>query len=155
MLQLLPAIFQVAFSLSLSRLSSPVEVENGGFHTALHSAFQLDIFVKFHIGPVVDQLYVFVSAANTVNTSKTLDDAYGIPMDIVVDQIVAVLQVLTLRDTVCSDEYIDVFMNPCASWHSLYRQNSPLSLEMGEKKVSDVLKMSLKLGMVHLPSVCP
>ena len=49
------------------------------------------------------KLDVLIFAADTINTSKALDDTYRIPVDIVVDQVVAILQVLTFGNTVCSN----------------------------------------------------
>ena len=43
------------------------------------------VFVKVHVRPVVDQLYHFVARTDTVDTSKALNDAHGVPMDIIID----------------------------------------------------------------------
>ena len=74
--------------------------EYGGLHAILHSAFQLDVLVKFHVGPVVDELDDAVLAADTVDAPETLYDAHWVPMDVVIDEVIAVLQVLSLADAV-------------------------------------------------------
>lgn len=42
-------------------------------------------------------------ATNAINAAEALDDANWIPMDIVIDQVVTVLEVLTLGDAVCGN----------------------------------------------------
>ena len=51
-----------------------------------------------------------ILAADTVDTSETLDDAYGVPMDVVIDEVIAVLQILSLADAVGGYQHIDVFV---------------------------------------------
>ena len=45
---------------------------------------------------------------DAVDAPETLDDAHRIPMDVEVDEIVAVLQVLTLADAVGGDEHVNL-----------------------------------------------
>ena len=89
-----------------------VIVAGGSHHSDLHacldSVFELEIFVEIHVGPVVDQLDVFVRGADTVDAAEPLDDANGVPVDVVVDHHVAVLQVLALGDAVRGDQNVDV-----------------------------------------------
>ena len=47
-------------------------------------------------------------AADAVDSSEALDDAHGVPVDVVVDAVVAVLQVLPLGDAVRRDQDVDV-----------------------------------------------
>ena len=58
-----------------------------------------------------------VTATYTVNTPETLNDAHGIPMDVVVDEVVAILQVLSLADAVGGNQHIylvrDVRIDGC------------------------------------------
>ena len=49
-----------------------------------------------------------VDAADTVNAAKALDDADGIPVDVVVDEVIAVLKVLALGNAVRGDEQINL-----------------------------------------------
>ena len=54
-----------------------------------------------------------VDAADSVNTAEALDNAHGIPVDVVIDQVVAVLKILTLADAVRRDEKV----NLAVLWH--------------------------------------
>jgi len=47
-------------------------------------------------------------AADTVDTAEALDDANGIPVDVIVDEVVAVLKVLAFADAVGGDEEVDL-----------------------------------------------
>ena len=89
-----------------------VIVAGGSHHSDLHacldSVFELEIFVEIHVGPVVDQLDTFVRRADTIDAAKTLDDTHRIPMDVVVDHHVAVLQILPFGDTIRGDQNVDV-----------------------------------------------
>ena len=51
---------------------------------------------------------MFVRGADTVDAAEPLDDANGVPVDVVVDHHVAVLQVLALGDAVRGDQNVDV-----------------------------------------------
>ncbi len=88
--------------------SSAVARDVGDLHACLDSVFELDVLVEVHVGPVVDQLDTFVRRADTVDAAKTLDDTHRIPMDVVVDHHVAVLQILPFGDTVRGDQNVDV-----------------------------------------------
>ena len=66
-------------------------------------------------------------------------------MDIVVNQIVAVLQVLTFRDTVCSDEYVDVFMNPWFLGFVLFIKDVIFVFGDGREEGEYIIKCTLKL----------
>ena len=80
-------------------------------HSCFHAPFQTQVVVEFNIRPIVDQLDHIVMGANTVDTAKTLDNTDWVPMNIEVDQIVAVLQVLTFADAVGGNQHIDSFRN--------------------------------------------
>ena len=62
------------------------------------------VVVQRHIRPEIHQLDVLVPTADTVDTAKTLDDSDRIPVDIIVDQIITVLQVLTFGNTVSGNQ---------------------------------------------------
>ena len=72
-------------------------VRTVALHSALHTSFQFDIFVKLDVGPIVHELYYIVLATYTVYTSEALDDAHGVPVNVVIDQVVTILEVLTFR----------------------------------------------------------
>ena len=67
-------------------------------HAGLDTAFQVDVLVQVHVRPKVDQLDTGVFAADTVDPAKPLDDAHRVPVDVIVDEVVTVLQVLALAD---------------------------------------------------------
>ena len=77
----------------------------------LHSGFDLslkiDVFIQGNVRPEVNQLNHRVLTTNTVNTTEPLDNADGVPVNVVVDQIVTVLQVLAFGNTVGSDQHIN------------------------------------------------
>ncbi|MPM80360.1 hypothetical protein SDC9_127407 [bioreactor metagenome] len=49
-----------------------------------------------------------VDGTDTIDPPKTLDDAHRIPVDVIIDQGVAILEVLPFRDTVSSYQDIDL-----------------------------------------------
>ena len=49
-----------------------------------------------------------VHAADTVNAAEALNDADGIPVDVVIDEVIAVLEVLALGDAVGGDEQVNL-----------------------------------------------
>ena len=57
--------------------------------------------------PEIDELDGVVAGADAVDAAETLDDAHRIPVDVVVDQVVAVLEVLAFADAVGGDEEVD------------------------------------------------
>ena len=107
-----------AFKLRLSILkvclflvTEQVIIARGGhihdFHPGFNSGFQVDIIVKGHIRPEIHKLNNLVAASDTVNTPETLNDANRIPVNVIVDEIVAVLQVLTFRNAVGGNQNVD------------------------------------------------
>src|SRR5438034_6209813 len=48
-----------------------------------------------------------IVGADAVNAPEPLHDADGVPMDVVVDEVVAVLEVLTLRNAIGADQDVD------------------------------------------------
>ena len=108
LLELVLAVFQVTLLVLRQQVVIARTGEDGGLHTALYTTFQFDILVQFHIRPVVNQLNNIVSAADTIYTAETLDDADRIPMDIIVDQEITILQVLTLGNAVGGNQHINL-----------------------------------------------
>src|SRR5690606_11299085 len=72
----------------------------GDHHPVLHALLQVDVLVQGNVRPVVDQLDLAVGRSDAVDAAEPLDDAYRVPVDVVVDEIVAVLEVLALGDAV-------------------------------------------------------
>ena len=77
-------------------------------HPVLDAFLEVDVLVERDIGPVVDQLDLAVGGSDTVDPAEPLDDPHRIPVDVVVDQEVAVLKVLAFRDAVGADEDVQL-----------------------------------------------
>ena len=105
-LQLLSAIFQIPFFFGVDGVIIAGGGQDGDLHAGLHPAFQIDVFVQVHIRPEVHQLDYLIPAADAVDPAKPLDDADRVPMDVVVDEVVTILKVLALGDTVCGDQNV-------------------------------------------------
>ena len=105
--ELLTAIFQIVH-LVAGLVLDDVLLAGGGnikqYHAAADALFEVDVLLQLHVRPEVNELNAFIDRADPVDAAKTLDDAHRIPMDIVVHDCVAVLQVLTLADTVSCDQ---------------------------------------------------
>jgi len=78
----------------------------GDDHAVFDALFQVDIFVERNIGPVIDQLDAGVGGTDAVNAPETLNDANGVPVNVVVDQIIAVLKVLAFGDAIRADQNV-------------------------------------------------
>ena len=89
-----------------------VVLEGGGDvhqrHTGFDTVFEIDVFVQVLRRPEVHQLDGFIHAADTVNAAETLNDADGIPVDVVIDEVIAVLKVLALGNAIRGDEQINL-----------------------------------------------
>src|SRR5690606_18163207 len=78
--------------------------EVGNNHAALHPLLEIYVLIEADVGPKIDHLNHGVLRPDAVDTAETLDDPHRIPMNVIVDHEVAVLQVLTLRDAVSTDQ---------------------------------------------------
>ena len=117
LLELLAAVLEVvhlAVALRLQHvlLAGGRRVEQR--HAPLHAALELDVLVERDVRPEVDQLNLRVLRTQAVDTAEALDDAHGVPMDVVVHQAVAVLQVLALGDAVRREDDVDLAERPLA-----------------------------------------
>ena len=82
-----------------------VVLEGGGDvhegHTGFDAVLEVDVLVEVFGGPKVDELDGVTRTADAVNASEALDDSDGIPVDVVIDvvidEVIAVLEVLALR----------------------------------------------------------
>ena len=83
-------------------------------HAHFHAVFKVDVIVERQVRPEVHKLNDLVPAPDTVNTPESLDNANRVPVNIVVDAIIAVLQVLTFRNTVRCNQHVDLVL---AVWH--------------------------------------
>ena len=73
----------------------------------------LKMITLYHCSLGTHFFYTVVLAADTVNSSETLDNANRIPVNVIVHQIVAVLQVLTFGDTVGGYQNVNLLLT---SW---------------------------------------
>src|SRR5208283_3164342 len=76
-------------------------------HFAAHALFQVDVLLQLQVGPEVDELDALVGRAKTVDAAEPLNDPDRIPVDVVVDDRVAVLEVLALAHAVRGDQKVD------------------------------------------------
>ena len=63
-------------------------------HTPLDACSEVDVRVQVLRRPEIHELYHGIPRAYAVDASETLDDTHRIPVYIVVDKIVAILQIL-------------------------------------------------------------
>ena len=82
--------------------------EVGDDHAVLDAFLEVDVLVEGDVGPEVHELNLAVGGADAVDASEALNDAHGVPVDVVVDQVVAILEVLALADHVGSDEHVQL-----------------------------------------------
>lgn len=78
-----------------------------GRQLRLNPVFQVDVFVEIGRRPKVHELDFVIETADTVYATEALDNPNWVPVDVVVDEIVAILKVLALRNTVGSDHDVD------------------------------------------------
>ena len=99
----------------------------------------LDVYkrqVQILGGPEIDELHGVARAADPVDTPKTLDDADGIPVNVVVDQGVAVLKVLAFANAIGGDQEVDF---------TLLRQSGNLGAVFSSRgKISENLVVSAR-----------
>ena len=77
-------------------------------HAVLDARLEVDVVVQVLVRPEVDELDDVVLGTDAVHAAKALDDAHRVPMDVVVHEVVAVLEVLALGDAVRGNEDVDV-----------------------------------------------
>ena len=108
--QLLAAVLQVVH-LVAGLLLDQVLLAGGGdveqHHAAADALFEVDVLLQLHVGPEVDELDALVGRADAVDAAEALDDAHRVPVDVVVDEPVAVLEVLAFGDAVGGDEQVE------------------------------------------------
>ena len=108
---MLPAVFQITLFFGRNGVVIPRTGQYGYFHAGFYASLQVDVFIQRYIRPIIHQLNHLVTATDTVNSSETLDNADGIPMDVVVYQVIAILQVLTFTDAIGSNQDVYLFLD--------------------------------------------
>ena len=112
--QLVAAVFQIVH-LVAGLLLDDVLFAGGGnvqqHHAAADALLQVDVFLKLHVGPEVHQLNAVVARADAINPPEPLDDANRVPVNVVIDQPVAVLKVLPFADAVGGDQQVQLALN--------------------------------------------
>jgi len=76
-------------------------------HARFNTVFQVDVLVQIGRRPEVDQLDGGVGTADAVNAAKALNDTHWIPVDIVIDQRVAVLQILAFGNAIGGNQKVN------------------------------------------------
>ena len=107
--QLLAAVLQIVHLVAGLLLDQVFLAGRGNVeqhHAAADPLFQVDVLLQLHVGPEIDELDALVGRADAINAAEALNDAHRVPVDVVVDQPVAVLKVLTLGDAVRGDEQV-------------------------------------------------
>ena len=77
-------------------------------HARFDAILEIDVFFEVLGGPEVDQLDGGVDAADTVNAAKALDDPDRIPVNVVIDEQIAVLEVLALGNAIGGDKQVNL-----------------------------------------------
>ena len=77
-------------------------------HARFDAVLEIDVFVEVLRRPKIHQLDGVVHAADTVNATEALDDADGIPVDVVIDEVITILKVLALGNAIRGDEQINL-----------------------------------------------
>ena len=111
LLELAASVLQVVHLTGIRGLDDVLLAGRGDVeqdHAAGDAGLQVDVLVQLHVGPEVDQLDDAVARAESVDAAEALDDAHRVPVDVVVDQVVAVLEVLALGDAVGGDQEVDL-----------------------------------------------
>ncbi|GBE29202.1 hypothetical protein BMS3Bbin04_00213 [bacterium BMS3Bbin04] len=65
-------------------------------HTRFDAVLEIDVLIQIISGPEVDELNLLINAAQAVYSAEALDDPHRVPVDVIVNEIIAVLQVLSL-----------------------------------------------------------
>ena len=110
-LELLAAVFQVVHLVVALAFEHVLLAGRAGIeqrHATFHAPLQLDVLVELDVRPEVHQLDRSVGRPQAVDAPEALDDAHGVPVDVVVHQAVAVLQVLALGDAVRGEEDVNL-----------------------------------------------
>ena len=107
-LQLLAAVLQVTLLVGIDIIVVACGGHDADPHTGLDAGLQIDVIIQLQIRPEVHKLNVLVPAADSVYSSEPLDDADGVPMYVVINKVVAVLQVLTFGYAVGGNQNVDV-----------------------------------------------
>ena len=90
-------------------------------HARFHTPFQAEVVVQLDVRPVVHQLNHLVARANTIDTTESLNDAHGVPVNIIINKVVAVLKVLTFGDTVRGNQDVNLLLLIWQQLVSLFR----------------------------------
>ena len=89
------AVFQIALFFRIDQIIITGGCHNRDLHTGLNTGLQINVLIQRQVRPEIHKLNVLVTTSNTIDPSKTLDDAHRIPVNIIVDQVITVLQILT------------------------------------------------------------
>ena len=107
-LELAVAEEQIVFNeiFELARIEQIIGLSGGEIdegHAGLDAMFDAEVFVEVGDGPEIDELHGMTGATDPIDATKPLNNTDGIPVDVVIDEVIAVLEILTLADAVSRD----------------------------------------------------
>ena len=76
-------------------------------HATADTFFEVDVLLQFDVRPEVHKLDAGIGGTETVDSTESLNDADRVPVDVEIDEVVAVLEVLTFRNAVRGDQEVD------------------------------------------------
>ena len=79
-------------------------------HARLDPIFQIDVLIEIICGPEIDEINHFIQTADPVNPAKALNNPYRVPVNIVIDQQIAILEVLAFGDTIGGDQQVNLLL---------------------------------------------
>ena len=109
---MLVAVFEVIAEhfLNILRCQQIVSLRGGDVyqcHARLDAVFQVDVTVEVGGGPKVDELNAVIDATDAVNPSKPLNNAHRIPVNVIVNQVITVLEVLAFRNAIRANQQVN------------------------------------------------
>ena len=89
----------------VSRFSSPEALASPRRHACLDTRLKLDVGLQVDVRPEGHHLDTLIRRTQAVDAAETLHDANRVPVHVVIDHAIAVLEVLPLRDAIrCKDD---------------------------------------------------
>ena len=76
-------------------------------HAVFNTVLQIQITVNIIRGPEIDAIYGVINRSQAVDAAHSLNNPDRIPVDVVVDDIITILQVLAFAQTVGSNQYVN------------------------------------------------
>ena len=77
-------------------------------NAAADAGFEIEILVQLHIRPEIHELNLGVLRTDPVDATEALDDPHRVPMDVIVDEKIAILKVLAFGDAIGRYQQVDL-----------------------------------------------